>query len=140
MIVIACIDDTGGMFFNHRRQSQDSVLRSRILQLTAGCRLWMNHYSAKQFEADAAPQINVDEDFMGEAVTGDYCFVEDADVLPYERWIEKIVLYRWNRKYPADMRFGLNLQKPEWNLLQSSDFTGSSHERITEEVYVRCTE
>lgn len=122
MIVIACIDDTGGMLFNHRRQSQDSILKDRVLQLTAGGRLWMNHYSAKQFEADSVPQINVDEDFMCEAETGDYCFAEDVDVVPYERWIEKIVLYRWNRKNPADMCFGLDIQKPGWKLLQSSDF------------------
>ena len=26
MIVIACLDDNGGMMFNHRRQSQDRML------------------------------------------------------------------------------------------------------------------
>lgn len=33
MIVIACLDDNGGMMFNHRRQSQDSVLRAHIAEL-----------------------------------------------------------------------------------------------------------
>lgn len=49
MIVILCVDYNGGTMFNHRRQSQDRLLRDRILRLTAGTRLWMNHYSAKQF-------------------------------------------------------------------------------------------
>ena len=44
MIVIACVDDKMGMLFNHRRQSQDSVLRKRILQITAGKILWMSRY------------------------------------------------------------------------------------------------
>ena len=49
MILIAAADDSYGMMFNHRRQSQDRVLRQRMLELTAGHTLWMNAYSAKQF-------------------------------------------------------------------------------------------
>ena len=55
MILIACVDDRGGIAFNHRRQSSDSVVRNRILELTAGSRLWMNEYSAKQFDLDTTP-------------------------------------------------------------------------------------
>ena len=44
MIVIACLDDNGGMMFNHRRQSQDRVLRAHIAALVGDARLWMNHY------------------------------------------------------------------------------------------------
>ena len=51
--------------------------------------------------------------------------------------IEKIILYRWNRKYPADFRFDINLEDSEWKLAETREFTGSSHEKITEEVYVR---
>ena len=47
MIVIACLDDNGGMMFNHRRQSQDRVLRAHIAALVGGAMLWMNHYSAQ---------------------------------------------------------------------------------------------
>lgn len=49
MIVIACLDDNGGMMFNHRRQSQDRMLRAHIAALVGDARLWMNHYSAQQF-------------------------------------------------------------------------------------------
>ena len=31
MIVIACLDNDGGMMFNQRRQSQDRYLRDRIV-------------------------------------------------------------------------------------------------------------
>lgn len=47
MIVIACLDDNGGMMFNHRRQSQDRMLRAHIAALVGDARLWMNHYSAE---------------------------------------------------------------------------------------------
>ena len=48
MILIVCVDDHNGMMFNHRRQSQDRVLRADILELTGGKKLWMNAYSRKQ--------------------------------------------------------------------------------------------
>lgn len=34
MIVITCLDQKNGMMFNHRRQSQDSVLREHV---AVGC-------------------------------------------------------------------------------------------------------
>lgn len=37
MILIACVDDHGGLAFNHRRQSSDSVVRGRILELSCCC-------------------------------------------------------------------------------------------------------
>ena len=45
MILIVCVDDHNGMMFNHRRQSQDRILRADILELTGGKKLWMNAYS-----------------------------------------------------------------------------------------------
>jgi len=35
MIVITCLDQKNGMMFNHRRQSQDSVLREHVAKLVA---------------------------------------------------------------------------------------------------------
>lgn len=61
MIVIACLDDNGGMMFNHRRQSQDRVLRAHIAALVGDARLWMNHYSAQQFDAESIQHLNVDD-------------------------------------------------------------------------------
>jgi hypothetical protein len=135
MIIIACVDDNMGMTFNHRRQSQDRVLRERILAAAKGNKLWMNHYSARQFSEDNAPQINVDENFLSEAGSGEYCFVEDCDITPYSRWVEKIVLYRWNRRYPSDQTLSMNLCADGWKLVYSEEFAGFSHERITEEIY-----
>jgi len=103
MKIIVCVDNQNGMMFNHRRQSQDRVLRKRILELTGGKKLWMNAYSQKQFlqvngnmpkeqeqsgQLGQSGQIQADEEFLEKAGPGEYCFVEDKDVVPYESRIE----------------------------------------------------
>lgn len=137
MILIACVDDKFGMLFNRRRQSQDRMLRERVLQLTDGKTLRMNEYSRKQFGDAEIPQIQVSETFLQEAGKGDYCFLETLDPAPYEKSIEQIVLYKWNRVYPADVYFTISLQEHSWKLTQTTDFAGASHETITEEVYTK---
>ena len=86
MILIACIDDNKGMMFNHRRQSQDRVLRRHILDMVGDSNLWMNEYSVKMFEKDSEGQmqehIQVDEDFLRKAAEDEYCFVETFDCGP----------------------------------------------------------
>ena len=41
MIIMVCVDDNNGMMFNKRRQSQDRVLRQRMLELAGEKKLWM---------------------------------------------------------------------------------------------------
>lgn len=135
MHLIVCVDDDLGMLFNNRRQSQDRELRKRILAVTSGKKLWMNHYSQKQFEKEDTANVNYDDNFLSEAVSGEYCFVETEDVSHYEPWVETITLYKWNRRYPSDLQFSIDLSK--WKLQSTTDFPGSSHEKITEEVYTR---
>ena len=135
MIVIACVDKKYGMLFNHRRQSQDRVLRTRILDLTKGTKLWMNEYSAKQFKEGLPSHVSVCEDFLGLAGPGEFCFVENADLTPYQEKITGIILYHWNREYPADYYFSFDMT--QFVLERIADFSGSSHETITEERYVK---
>ena len=132
MIVIVCMDKTGGVAFNDRRQSQDLRLRERILNITNGKSLLMNSYSKKMFGDH--PQIKVDEKFLENTLDDDYCFVENVDVVPYKDRIKKIILYKWNRTYPNDFKFGISLSSG-WKLVQSEDFQGNSHEKITEVIY-----
>ncbi len=136
MIIITAVGDRNGMMFNHRRQSQDRILREKILEMTAGKKLWMNAYSAKQFEDGAA--ITVDEKFLEKAKRGDYCFVENQPCAPVQDRIESVVLFHWNRAYPGDFFFDLDLSDGTWRMKMSEteEFPGSSHEKITKEVYV----
>lgn len=136
MIIIVCLDNNGGMLFNKRRQSKDSCLRKRMLAAAGGNRLWMNTYSFQQFAGDeGAESILVDDSFLARAGAGDYCFVENNDVQEFAEKIEKMIIYQWNRDYPADCYFPLALDR--WQLVEAEDFAGSSHEKITEEVYVK---
>ena len=135
MIVIACVDKKYGMLFNHRRQSQDRLLRARILDLTKDSTLWMNAYSSKQFKEGLPSHVSVSDDFLSLAGPGDFCFVEHADLTLYQDKITGIILYHWNREYPADQYFSLDMT--QYMMEKITDFPGSSHETITEEVYTR---
>lgn len=133
MILITCVDDNGGMMFNHRRQSQDRVLRGKIIELTKGKKLLMNDYSSKQFTEECCKMVC--EEPLERAAPGEYVFVENIPISSYSDKIEQVVLYRWNKVYPKDMTFDLSLEG--FLLEKSTDYKGSSHDKITEEIYVR---
>lgn len=134
MIVMLCTDERDGMLFGGRRQSQDRLLRQDVLRQSAGSTLWMNAYSARQF-APLAPHVRVSEAFLSEAQPGDYCFVENTDLLPWLDRVEAVIRYGWNRHYPSDVRLPFSLTPPDWQLCEQTEFAGSSHETITKEVY-----
>lgn len=137
MILLAAVDDRLGMAFNHRRQSRDEALRRAVIADAAGAPLWMNTYSLRQFKEEAAgADIRVSDNFLFEAAQGEFCFAETASPEIAAGLIEKIILYRWNRSYPADIYFDIDLSGG-WFLAESADFAGKSHEKITKEVYLR---
>ena len=49
--------------------------------------------------------------------------------------IEELILFHWNRTYPADLCCTLDLS--EWKQKTTEEFAGSSHEKITQEWYVK---
>lgn len=134
MIIVVCIDDQGGMVFNRRRQSQDRRLREDLLAEAGGRPVWMNPYSRKLF--DPAPEnIRTAEDFAQRAGPGEFCFFEDVSPEPWLDKAEMIVVYHWNRMYPSDPpRFPLSLTGR--SAARREEFAGSSHERITKEIWV----
>lgn len=137
MIVMMCVDDNGGTMFNGRRQSRDRVLQEELLARTQGRRLWMNASSAALFAPEEEERIAVAEDFLDRALPGEFCFAEGAALAPSEERIEELILFKWNRVYPADRFFDLPLEEHGWRMTGTREFPGSSHERITEEVYRR---
>lgn len=132
MILIVCLDNKNGMQFGGRRQSRDFVVCSRILEITSGSHLWMNAYSGKIFQGVMA-NIRIDNAFLENAGAGDFCFAENVNVAPFLDKAEKLIVFRWNRHYPADLRFpGIE----SWNKISTEDFPGNSHDKITMEVYL----
>lgn len=134
MILIVCVDDNMGMAFNHRRQSRDRVVRERILDMTRGHGLWMSPDSARQFQ-DVPDRVTVSESFLEEAPAGDYCFVELHRVSGCGDRIEGVVLYHWNRRYPADLYFDLDLS--QFTKQREQEFAGYSHANLKEEIYTK---
>lgn len=135
MIIISVIDDKGGLMFNNRRQSQDRILRQNILETVSSGKLLMNSFSFSQFSKENFNNIITDEDFLENAQKDDFCFAENVSLLPYTNKIDKIILFRWNRTYPGDFFFDIPLSEEIWHLVSSEDFEGSSHEKITKEIY-----
>ena len=134
MKLIICLDDCDGLLFNGRRQSKDSILRKRILAYCGEAILWMNSYTASQFE-ELPESVCVDECFLDKAGAEDYCFAENVDIVPYLDRISGVVLYRWNRRYPADVYAPLGLLAMCKNPSNCIEFEGSSHKKIREEIY-----
>lgn len=135
MVLVICVDDKGGMAFNGRRQSMDKLLRADLLQTVGEAPLWMSPYSAKQF--DPAPaNLRAAEDFLDRAGKGEYCFAEFPPLAPVLDRAEGLVVYRWNRTYPADRHLDF-APADRFTLVSAADFPGSSHKTLTKEVYTR---
>lgn len=127
MTLIVCLDDKNGMMFGARRQSRDSTLIQRIITLTAEKNLVLSPYSAPLFSEKK--ELIVSDDPATACGKDDFLFVENTP-LP-ESGIDTLLLYKWNRRYPATRSFSLSTDP--FVLRESTDFIGSSHERITEE-------
>ncbi len=133
MRVITCADQNGGLFFNQRRQSRDRLLIEDVLSFCKGSTLYISDYSKVLFP-DAASVI-VAEHPLETATDGDFCFTEGLLLVPAEAAIEEFILYRWDKVYPADTFLDLDLTR--WQLQSTYDFVGSSHDKITREVYTK---
>lgn len=136
MKIIVCLDEGLGMGFNHRRQSRDSAVTADIVRLTEGKKLYVSEYSEKLF-LEGGGKYAVSDSMLSEAEKGEYCFVENHSLQPFSERIEEIVIYRWNRRYPADLFFDLDLEEEGFSMVYREEFEGSSHERITKEIFRR---
>ncbi len=133
MNIIVCVDNSMGMLFNNRRQSKDIAVTDKIKNLTQGSHLWINEFSRSLFLEFEADRLTVDNDFLLKAKSTDYCFVENCTLKEYDEKIEKLLVFKWNRDYPYDFSFDIDLS--ECKLNSTEDFVGNSHEKITLEVY-----
>ena len=137
MNVIVCLDDKNGILFNKRRQSQDRILRADLKEFIKDKDLYMNNYSYKLYKDIDNGNIKVSENFLEQCTENDFCLVEDKLLNNYINKINNIIIYKWNRIYPSDLYFDINLTSNSWELLETKGFEGSSHEKITRIIYRR---
>ena len=138
MILMVCLDNQNGIAFNHRRQSLDSIVTDDIVRTAAQCghKLYISTYSqsllAKQTDMDT--EVWIGEDPFAAAGKGDFVFLEQSAADLSDPKIEELIVYRWNRDYPSDVKLAIG---KEWELFKTTDFKGHSHEKITKEQYRR---
>ena len=128
MTLYVCLDDRNGMLFNNRRQSRDGAVLADI-RASVPDLLTIDSFSEKLISASAIPYA------VGDPVPGVHFFLENRNASELLPLAKKIVLYRWNRVYPADFRFDGDLSG--FALESTLEFPGTSHETITKEVYAR---
>ena len=128
MTIILCLDDKNGLSFNNRRQSRDKTLIEDIMQ---NDNLYILERSACLFAEYSVNKVNNVSDLPNDAVY----FHEITNPKDIMDQFDTVIIYRWNRHYPSDVKFELNLNK--YNKIQEEEFVGFSHDKITKEVFVR---
>lgn len=133
MTVFLCIDDNRGMLFNNRRQSRDSEVINDMLK-TASSSVYAHSFSEK-YLSTLSSSFTFSDTLLEEKK--DFCFIENLDIAPYLSSIDSVILYKWNRDYPFDVTFDVDLKAEGYRLENKTDFAGSSHDKITKEVWVK---
>lgn len=140
MILVMFLDMKNGMAFNHRRQARDRAVIERLLAKFPGKCFWGDEKTKTLFDNFDQAVFKADPDFLNKADAGDVAVAEFApsdQLTAVDKRIEQLVIYRWDKVYPADLVCTYSLVKAGWNLTEQQEFEGHSHEKITEEVYHR---
>lgn len=136
MNVMVCVSDGGGMLFSNRRVSRDAAVISDVEKTVGGGVLFVTDYSAMLFEGTSLGTVRV-ENPLAVACRGEYVFLEAKGLSDFKEEIESLIIYRWNRKYPFDIRLDFSPEKEGMKLSETIDIVGKSHEKITRELWVR---
>lgn len=149
MKVIMCLDNNDGYMFNKRRQSRDREVMSDIADIIKHSSLLYLPFSediidsySSVFEENGVEynsfccvddiSIFETEESVSEFEDA-YFFNESEELENILENIDTLIIYRWNRDYPADKYLDISLS--DFILVSSEDFVGSSHDNITREIY-----
>ena len=133
--VAVTVDERMGIAFNKRRQSRDRILINDLVDTVVG-KIYVSEYSLPIFE-EYKDRIVVADDPLRECPDGGCCFVEMTELMPYIDDISTLIVYNWNRHYPADKTLDIDIKSSIFTLVSSTEFIGSSHEKITKEIYIK---
>ena len=133
MTVALCVCDAGGMMFNKRRQSKDRRVIADLVALSGEREIVITPFSEKLF-SECADKTRVLSD-LSAPCAGSFVFCDDVAPSELAFEISTLIIYRWNRKYPADKYMGICPERDGFSLVESVDFVGDSHEKITREIW-----
>lgn len=134
MKVFVCVDDNCGTLFNNRRQSRDSAVVDDMLSCDESP-LYISEFSKALFAGKN--RVVTVKTVLEECPENGRCFAENEDLGVFLDKISELVIYRWNRNYPFDTVLSVSPKNEGFTLCESKDFVGSSHEKITKEVWIK---
>lgn len=126
MTIILCLDDKNGLSFNNRRQSRDRILIEDVIKYD---NVYILKHSQSLFAERSVNIVNDVNELPADAVY----FHEITDPKNIINQFDTVIIYRWNRHYPSDIQF--ELQTHLYNKISEEEFEGSSHDKITKEIY-----
>ena len=132
MTGIFCIGDGGSFLFNSRRVSSDQAVIKDILDIFVDQVIFVSPYSAKLFPENSGIYICDEPDL---ALDAKVCFMEKLPCSYSLADLDRVILYHWNRTYPADVLFPISDLRKCKKLVAQMEFSGNSHERILREIY-----
>ena len=134
MTVFLCTDERGGMIFMNRRVSSDRVLTKDIENSVGDGVLYISDFSELLFENSDISVMSVPNP-LEIAGKEDFVFIENFTLKGAIEKIDRLVIYNWNRKYPFDFSLDVNPLNEGFRLVESYEFKGKSHDKITKEIY-----
>lgn len=133
--IIVCLSNKKGMLFNNRRQSRDSKVFEDISSYLQG-ELMIDKFSEKLISTTNLP-YKIFENPVTECNADSILFIENRSVKEILSQLDRVIVYWWNRDYPSDFGFDIDLNQEGFNSVSVVEFEGSSHEKITKEIFER---
>ena len=132
MTAIVCVEDRGGILFLKRRVSRDREVYRDIAENYD--KVYMTSYSLPLFDG---VKINTGVRLLpiSEGERGEVCFVESGEIADNIYKISRLVIYRWNRTYPSDVKLEFDPEEMGFKLVSTNELVGYSHEKITKNIY-----
>ena len=149
MKLILCADERFGYSFNHRRQTSDREMvrdlkrrlgseadRIRVNAYTERLLLRNGYFSPEEAARREASPAPAGSAFLKNADDASgWVWTENVDLKGLYHTIDELLLYVWDKRYPADLLF------PEQLLAglrpaETAEFPGYSHDLIRVEHYV----
>ncbi len=153
MKLIICTDTRLGYSFNNRRQTSDREVHRHMADrlLERGIPLYINQYSRRSvirsreylppgFLDEVVRSGSKDDEpgaFLDAAIeNGAFAFVENVPLTGLYHNIDEIMMYTWDKRYPADLLIPYSLLS-SFDLVEEETFMGHSHEGIVFRHYVK---
>ena len=139
MNLIFTLDDNNAVKFGDKRQSLDKEVAKRILQFTESTSadfIYIKNESNSFFDF---PDLNLtklkifeDFDSLPRNAT---IFLEETVSRNILSHVDKIVIFRWGKKYPSQIKDRLILNSDIFTKVSSTPFPTSTHPDMQIEVY-----